>query len=146
MNDSQRGNMKRGPQLDDQLEQETRGMVQGHGSPHAEPFRETEPLPDDTDDQDVERAFRHDSPGEDESSDGGAMIGSGQLVALLEEPGPWTYAYVDGQGAEPQAIEGARRESVRRRLDEGGAPEADTAAVIDVLVRAESGMMPPWPR
>ena len=68
MNDSQRGNTKHGPQLDDQMEQETRGMVQGHGSPHAEPFRETEPLPDDTDDEDVARAFRHDSPGEDESS------------------------------------------------------------------------------
>lgn len=61
------------------------------------------------------------------------MIGSEQLVSLLEEPGPWTYAYVDGQGAEPQVIEEARRESVRRRLDEAGAPEADSAAVIDVL-------------
>ena len=64
------------------------------------------------------------------------MIGSDQLITLLDEPGPWTYAYVDGQGAEPQVIEGARRESVRRRLDEGGAPEADAAAVIDVLENA----------
>jgi hypothetical protein len=38
-------------------------MVQGHGgAAHAEPFRETEPLPDDTDAPDTERAFRHDMP------------------------------------------------------------------------------------
>lgn len=61
MSDAQRGNTKHGPNLDDQLEQETRGMVQGHGSsPHAEPFRETEPLPDDTDSAEVQDAFsRH---------------------------------------------------------------------------------------
>lgn len=69
MNENQRGNTKHGPQLDEQMEQETRGMVQGHGSPHAEPFRETEPLPDDTDEKDVERAFRHDSPGDDAPGD-----------------------------------------------------------------------------
>jgi len=57
---AERGNTKHGPALDDQMEQETRGMVQGHGSTHAEPFRETEPLPDDTDEPDTERAFRHD--------------------------------------------------------------------------------------
>jgi len=64
MSDSQRGNTKHGPALDDQMEQETRGMVQGHGSPHAEPFRETEPLPDDTDEPEVERMFRGDEAGE----------------------------------------------------------------------------------
>lgn len=62
MSDAERGNTKHGPNLDDQMEQETRGMVQGHGASHAEPFRETEPLPDDTDEPDVERAFRHEMP------------------------------------------------------------------------------------
>lgn len=64
MSESQRGNTKHGPQLDEQMEQETRGMVQGHGSPHAEPFRETEPLPDDTDDASTESVFRNDETGE----------------------------------------------------------------------------------
>jgi len=64
MSESQRGNTKHGPQLDDQMEQETRGMVQGHGSAHAEPFRETEPLPDDTDDSSVESVFSNDQEGE----------------------------------------------------------------------------------
>ena len=64
MSDTQRGNTKHGPQLDEQMEQETRGMVQGHGSAHAEPFRETEPLPDDTDDASTERVFRNDESGE----------------------------------------------------------------------------------
>ena len=67
MSDAQRGNTTHGPRMDEQLEQESRGMVQGHGSPHAEPFRETEPLPDDTDDADTERAFRReDAPGGDD--------------------------------------------------------------------------------
>lgn len=43
-------------------------MVQGHGSPHAEPFRETEPLPDDTDAEDVTRAFDIDPAGEKRGS------------------------------------------------------------------------------
>lgn len=64
MPEPQRGNTKHGPRLDDQMEQETRGMVQGHGSPHAEPFRESEPLPDDTDDPVTERIFRNDERGE----------------------------------------------------------------------------------
>jgi hypothetical protein len=63
MSDAQRGNTTHGPNLDEQLEQETPGMVQGHsGAAHAEPFRETEPLPDDTDAPDTERAFRHEMP------------------------------------------------------------------------------------
>ncbi|MFL0411796.1 hypothetical protein ACH0AH_11525 [Microbacterium paludicola] len=63
MSDAQRGNAKHGPHVDDQLEQESRGMVQGApGAPHAEPFRETEPLPDDTDEAEVETAFRRDGP------------------------------------------------------------------------------------
>lgn len=61
MSDAQRGNTTHGPRTDEQLEQEARGMVQGHGAPHAEPFRESEPLPEDTDDPEVERAFEHDA-------------------------------------------------------------------------------------
>lgn len=58
MSDGERGNTKHGPNLDDEMEQESRGLVQGHGEPpHAEPFRDSEPLPDDTDDDEVERAF-----------------------------------------------------------------------------------------
>ncbi|MER7797724.1 hypothetical protein [Microbacterium sp. NPDC096154] len=63
MSDAQRGNTTHGPEMDEELERETRGMVQGHASaPHAEPFRESEPLPDDTDDPEAEQAFRHDAP------------------------------------------------------------------------------------
>jgi len=65
MSDAQRGNTKHGPALDDQMEQESRGMVQGHGRPHAEEFRETEPLPDETDAVEVEQAFTQDDPDAD---------------------------------------------------------------------------------
>ncbi|WP_106814947.1 hypothetical protein [Microbacterium timonense] len=60
MTDGERGNTTHGPRLDEEMERETRGMVQGHGSPHAEPFRETEPLPDDTDPAQTQEAFRRD--------------------------------------------------------------------------------------
>lgn len=73
MSDAQRGNSKHGPDLDDQLEQETRGMVQGHGAPHAEPFRETEPLPDDTDSAEVQEAFEREDP----DAGNGAISGGG---------------------------------------------------------------------
>jgi hypothetical protein len=46
------------------VEKIVESLIQGHGSPHAEPFRESEPLPDDTDDPEVERAFRCDDAGE----------------------------------------------------------------------------------
>ncbi len=60
MTDGERGNTKHGPRLDEEMEHETRGMVQGHGgSPHVEPFRETEPLPDDTDSAETQDAFGH---------------------------------------------------------------------------------------
>jgi hypothetical protein len=72
MSDMQRGNTKHGPRLDEQMEQETRGMVQGHGAPHTEPFRENEPLPDDTDDAAVESAFRHDAGEEDDGEESGS--------------------------------------------------------------------------
>jgi hypothetical protein len=70
MTDAQRGNTKHGPALDEQMEQEARGMVQGHGTAHVEPFRETEFLPDDTDAPDVQRAFGGEPP-EDAGPDQG---------------------------------------------------------------------------
>ncbi|MBO0982076.1 Vms1/Ankzf1 family peptidyl-tRNA hydrolase [Microbacterium sp. SD291] len=63
------------------------------------------------------------------------MIGREELTALLERPGPWTYAYVDGRGPEPQVIEERRRDSVERRLVEAGAPAEDAAAVAAALER-----------
>jgi len=47
---SERGNTKHGPRLDDELAHESQSLVQGHGPSHVEEFRQTEPLPDDTDD------------------------------------------------------------------------------------------------
>lgn len=69
MSDAQRGNTTHGPNLDDQLKQESRGMMQGHGAPHAEPFREAEPLPDDTDSPEVQAAFEREDPELDETVD-----------------------------------------------------------------------------
>jgi hypothetical protein len=71
MTDAQRGNTKHGPALDEQMEHETRGMVQGNSTSHVEPFRETEPLPDDTDTPDVQRAFGSELPADAANEQGG---------------------------------------------------------------------------
>ena len=48
---SERGNTTHGPRLDDEMKQETEGMVRGNGPNRAEAARETEPYAaDDTDD------------------------------------------------------------------------------------------------
>ncbi|MGO3146090.1 MAG: hypothetical protein ACTIJ6_00280 [Leucobacter sp.] len=66
---AERGNTKHGPELDEEMKHEVQGMVQGHGRPHAEPFRETEPLPDDTDSEEVQSAFEGESLSGEESVD-----------------------------------------------------------------------------
>lgn len=53
----ERGNTTHDPEQDEQLAHEAQGIVQGRGgSGHVEEARQTEPLPDDTDSDDVQRA------------------------------------------------------------------------------------------
>lgn len=68
-----------------------------------------------------------------------------QLAALLQEEGSWTFAYVDGPGEEPQVVEEAREDSVRRRLEESGAPDDDVEA-IDRALRQREGLPAPSAR
>jgi hypothetical protein len=51
------------------MEQESRGLTQGTTPPHVEPFRETEPLPDDTDDEATRRALLRDDAGKTDEAD-----------------------------------------------------------------------------
>ncbi len=45
-----RGNTTHSPEVDEQLAHEAQSIVQGHGSnAHVEEFRQSEPVPDDTD-------------------------------------------------------------------------------------------------
>lgn len=71
----ERGNAKHGPRQDEELAHEAQPIVQGHGSAHAEGFRESEPLPDDTDDAEVRDAYGSDpaigSPDAADPDDGG---------------------------------------------------------------------------
>lgn len=60
----ERGNTTHGSALDDQMKHETQALRQGGRSGHAEEFRETEPLPDDTDSQEVREAARENLPPE----------------------------------------------------------------------------------
>ena len=65
-----------------------------------------------------------------------------RLTALLQEEGPWTFAYVDGPGEEPQVVEEAREDSVRRRLEDAGAPGDDVEVIADAL-RERAGLPAP---
>ncbi len=59
----ERGNTTHNPRMDEELKHEAQGFTQGQGVGHVEPFRETEPLPDDTDSPEVEGAFWRDPDG-----------------------------------------------------------------------------------
>lgn len=54
---AERGNTTHNPHLDDEMKQETQAMTQGNQSGHVEEWRETEPMPDDTDSEEVRRAM-----------------------------------------------------------------------------------------
>lgn len=78
---AERGNTKHGPAQDEQLAHEAQPFVQGHGPSHVEEWRQTEPMPDDTDDAEVvaasgidgaERAADDDVTGADDPGDPGA--------------------------------------------------------------------------
>lgn len=54
---AERGSSKHGPILDEKMQQETRGLRNAGQSPHVEDWRETEPVPDETDSPEVQEAF-----------------------------------------------------------------------------------------
>lgn len=57
---AERGSSKHAPHVDDQMKHEDQGLIQGNQLPHAEEWRDTEPLPDDTDSAEVREAMRMD--------------------------------------------------------------------------------------
>ncbi|OII09018.1 hypothetical protein [Curtobacterium sp. MCBA15_008] len=65
-----RGNTTHRPELDEQLAHEAQSIVQGHGSnSHVEEFRQSEPVPDDTDDAETVAASGYDGAVEGELLD-----------------------------------------------------------------------------
>ncbi|WP_458112297.1 hypothetical protein M1D88_18965 [Arthrobacter sp. R1-13] len=69
----ERGNTTHGPALDDKMKQETQALHQGNRSGHVEEWRETEPLPDDTDSQEIRESVRENLPaGEPEPTEAGS--------------------------------------------------------------------------
>jgi hypothetical protein len=91
---AERGNTKHGPAQDEQLAHEAQPFVQGHGPSHVEEWRQTEPMPDDTDDAEVvaasgiegeERTAADDMTGADDPGDPGAT-GPDPVVFSTETP------------------------------------------------------------
>ncbi|WP_205781411.1 hypothetical protein [Planctomonas deserti] len=77
---SERGNTTHGFNLDDELQQEEQAIIQGHRPGHVEDFRQTEPLPDDTDSDEVNEASGLDPVHAPDFSDRGA-------AQIVEEAG-----------------------------------------------------------
>lgn len=62
------------------------------------------------------------------------------LARLLTEPGPWSYAYIDGHTDRPEPDEQARRRGLHDRLAESNAPAADVDALTDAV--SQDGGLP----
>lgn len=59
----------------------------------------------------------------------------GRVSELIADPGPWTFAYIDGPSDQPEPEELARQRSVRDRLEEVDAPEADVDAAAAAVAQ-----------
>ncbi|MFP3466694.1 hypothetical protein [Leifsonia sp. SIMBA_070] len=105
---AERGNTKHGPIQDEELKHEAQPFVQGHGPSHVEEWRQTEPMPDDTDDAEVVTASGVDGDEAPASDDVTASEYPGEPGAT----GPDTLAY----SAETPAEDGG--------AGEGGDPTA----------------------
>lgn len=67
---TERGNTTHRPDFDEQLAHEAQSIVQGHGSnAHVEEFRQSEPVPDDTDSPETLAASGYDGELEGELQD-----------------------------------------------------------------------------
>ena len=67
---TERGNTTHRPELDEQLAHEAQSIVQGHGSnAHVEEFRQSEPVPDDTDGPETLAASGYDGELQDDTTD-----------------------------------------------------------------------------
>ncbi|PZE86182.1 hypothetical protein [Curtobacterium sp. MCBD17_032] len=90
---SERGNTTHNPELDDQLAHEAQSIVQGHGSnAHVEEFRQSEPVPDDTDDAETVRASGYDGDLE------GALVDDSTDVDAADDPDGVAAEQPDGGG------------------------------------------------
>lgn len=90
---SERGNTTHNPELDDQLAHEAQSIVQGHGSnAHVEEFRQSEPVPDDTDDDETVRASGYEGEGE------GALVSDATDVDAADDPDGVAAEVRDGSG------------------------------------------------
>lgn len=67
----ERGSNKHGPHVDDEMKHEIDGALKGGHPAHVEEWRQTEPFPDDTDDDETRAAMERGAPpraeGEDEN-------------------------------------------------------------------------------
>ena len=73
------------------------------------------------------------------------MTEIGAITDLLRRQGPWTVAYVDGPGPEPQVVEEKKQDAVRRSLEDSGASDADAEAIASAL-RSGTGLPSPSAR
>lgn len=66
----ERGSNKHGPHIDDEMKHEIDGVLKGGRPAHVEEWRQTEPFPDDTDDEEVQAAMEQGVPPAEGTSGG----------------------------------------------------------------------------
>lgn len=97
-----RGNSTHGPELDDQLAHEAQSIVQGHGNnAHVEEFRQSEAVPDDTDDAETVAASGYDGAVEGALQDDGSVLDGDGAAG---ESGDGAGASGDGAGASDDVV------------------------------------------
>jgi hypothetical protein len=104
----ERGNTTHGPRQDEELKHEAQPFVQGHGPSHVEEWRQTEPMPDDTDD--VETVVASGIDGAERDATGTAVDPEAPGRTGAAEPtgaGGDTVVYsteTDGTGSEDEEV------------------------------------------
>ena len=111
---TERGNTTHRPELDEQLAHEAQSIVQGHGSnAHVEEFRQSEAVPDDTDDDETVAASGYEGSLQDDTTDTTA----GSSTSDGSDAGSST---ADGSGAGSSTADGSDAVFTTETDEDGG--------------------------
>jgi len=109
-----RGSSTNGPRIDDELAHEAQSIVQGHGSnAHVEEFRQSEAVPDDTDDDETVAASGYEGSLQDDTTDTTA----GSSTSDGSDAGSST---ADGSGAGSSTADGSDAVFTTETDEDGG--------------------------
>lgn len=121
----ERGSGKHSPELDDQIEQETEGMIRGNQPTRVEEHRETEPFADDTDPEAVQDAADLEQSVE---------VGAGPEQAVYNAAGPEQSPQAAAEAGPQPAQDGANLE---QSVQDAAGLERQDASELEQTAEAE---------